>query len=68
MSEAKARGIDLNSAERVDARTDAVSPVGTKPSASGADALEEKVQALKVEDQRQTSVPLPQGECGVWHT
>ncbi|WVR05615.1 hypothetical protein IAU60_002637 [Kwoniella sp. DSM 27419] len=48
IEEAKARGIDVNSLPIKEAETDAVSPVGTAPSASAVSALEEKVQQLKV--------------------
>ncbi|WVF70678.1 hypothetical protein IAT40_005471 [Kwoniella sp. CBS 6097] len=48
VEEAKARGIDINSLEKVDAETDTTSPIGAAPSASAVDALEEKVQELKV--------------------
>ncbi|OCF45235.1 hypothetical protein I317_00757 [Kwoniella heveanensis CBS 569] len=48
VDEAKARGIDINSLEKVDAETDTTSPVGAGPSASAVNALEEKIQELKV--------------------
>ncbi|WWC60554.1 uncharacterized protein I303_103128 [Kwoniella dejecticola CBS 10117] len=63
VEEAKAKGIDINTLQKTDAPTDAVAPVGTAPSASAVDALQEKVNELRVDNPKETSavaaVPLP---------
>ncbi|WWC88136.1 uncharacterized protein L201_003040 [Kwoniella dendrophila CBS 6074] len=67
VEEAKAQGIDIKTLDKVDAPTDTVAPVGTAPPASAVDALQEKVDALKVGTSASTStdttgisaVPLP---------
>ncbi|WRT65933.1 uncharacterized protein IL334_002884 [Kwoniella shivajii] len=48
VEEAKAQGIDVRSLNKTDAPTDTVAPVGTAPSASAVDALQEKVDELKL--------------------
>ncbi|WVQ97043.1 hypothetical protein IAU59_004153 [Kwoniella sp. CBS 9459] len=58
VDEAKARGIDINSLQKVDAETDTTSPVGAAPSASAVDALEEKVQELKLGSSSTTAAPV----------
>ncbi|WWC96721.1 hypothetical protein V866_003593 [Kwoniella sp. B9012] len=63
VEEAKAKGIDINTLDKTDAATDAVAPVGTAPSASAVDALQEKVDELKLGTSKDTTgisdVPLP---------
>nr|XP_019001922.1 uncharacterized protein I203_05633 [Kwoniella mangroviensis CBS 8507]OCF65383.1 hypothetical protein I203_05633 [Kwoniella mangroviensis CBS 8507] len=63
VEEAKAKGIDINTLEKTDAPTDAVAPVGTAPSASAVDDLQEKVDELKLGTSKDTTgisdVPLP---------
>ncbi|WVW80384.1 hypothetical protein I302_102365 [Kwoniella bestiolae CBS 10118] len=63
VADAKAQGIDINTLEKTDAPTDAVAPVGTTPSASAVDALQEKVDELKLGTSKDTTgisdVPLP---------
>jgi hypothetical protein len=48
ISEAQAKGIDVNHIAEADGETDTVSPVGTKPPAAAVSDLEEKVQELKL--------------------
>ncbi|WWC68398.1 uncharacterized protein I206_102324 [Kwoniella pini CBS 10737] len=64
VEEAKAKGIDVNTLQKTDAPTDAVTPVGTAPSASAVDALQEKVNELRVDNSKDISgistIPLPQ--------
>ncbi|ORX35404.1 hypothetical protein BD324DRAFT_632692 [Kockovaella imperatae] len=55
LDEAKAQGIDVNALEEKEAPTDAVSPVGTKPSADGIAALEEKAKELKLDSHEPTT-------------
>lgn len=61
MDEATARGIDVDNIQRTDAATDAVAPVGAKPDLGAVDALEEKVQQLKVSNKSDTDVPSSHG-------
>ena len=66
LEEAKAKGIDVNSLEKKDAATDAISPVGSKPTSGEVAALEEKTQDLKLGSAgtiEQSAVPLPAGEA-----
>jgi hypothetical protein len=50
VEEAKSKGIDVDALEKKDAETDVVPPFGTKPSSAAIADLEEKTQALKVND------------------
>lgn len=68
VEEARARGINVASLEKVDAATDATSPQGSAPPASAVAALDEKVAQLKSETigassttgvTEQVAMPLP---------
>jgi len=64
--EAESKGIDVDDLEKTDAPSDPASPFGTQSSSSGAAALEEKIQDLKMSDASETS-GMPNGEatrCG----
>lgn len=69
VEEAKARGIDVENIEKVDAPTDATSPVGQAPSKDAIADLEEKTRELKVDGgvtagkSQLSAVPLPGGEA-----
>lgn len=69
VEEAKARGIDVENIEKVDAPTDATSPVGQAPPQGAIADLEEKTRELKVDGgvtagkSQLAAVPLPGGEA-----
>ena len=69
VEEAKARGIDVENIEKVDAPTDATSPVGQAPPKGAIADLEEKTRELKVDGgvtagkSQLAAVPLPGGEA-----
>lgn len=71
VEEARAKGIDVDQLEKRELPTDTVSPVGQAPPADAVAALEEKTQALKVNDgtaatslnKDQAAVPLPGGSA-----
>lgn len=69
VDEAKARGIDVENIEKIDAPTDATSPVGQAPPKDAVADLEEKTRELKLaggatESKSQVAaVPLPGGDA-----
>lgn len=71
VEEAKARGIDIENAEQIDAATDATSPVGQAPPKDAVADLAEKTRELRVDDgataaagkPQLAAVPLPGGEA-----
>ncbi|TYJ55738.1 hypothetical protein B9479_003514 [Cryptococcus floricola] len=65
VEEAKAKGIDVSTLNKVDGASDSTVPTGQAPPASAIAALDEKVDELKAEQGPSTTSTVGQGSAGV---
>ncbi|ODN84022.1 hypothetical protein, variant [Cryptococcus amylolentus CBS 6039] len=65
VEEAKAKGIDVSTLNKVDGASDSTVPTGQAPPASAIAALDEKVDELKAEQGPSTTSTAGQGNTGV---